>query len=88
MNLGYNTAASAIVLYSCGSECTGNNLIGNKAMDDRPIKYTDHVVLLTGNADYNIAVGNNAYGARSGARGAHNVGSGSNNVIANNIDAQ
>jgi len=93
VNLGVNSNASCIALFSYnpGSgaiDCTGNNIIGNKAMDDREIKYMTDMIILTGAADFNIVMSNNAHGLKPGAWAVKNIGTGVNNVIVNNINAQ
>lgn len=75
-----------LYLYS-GTQCIGNILSGNKTMDSRGTKYTGGPILLADAADWNICTGNSARGAKAGAFGVVNSGTGVNNVIANNVDA-
>ena len=79
---------SGIVLYDYSSTpCTGNILSGNHSIDTRATNWLQQAVLMLGAADYNVATGNSARGAKSGSQAVQNAGTGVNNTIANNINA-
>jgi len=88
VNLGVDQDTIGIAVLSYNNiPSTGNIFTGNRSMDDRESKWTSGTITFSGGAhDCNIATGNSAVGAKTGARAVWNFSSGTKNVVANNID--
>jgi hypothetical protein len=88
VNLGtYQDSVGIVVLGYRNIPCTGNILTGNRSLDDRDIKWTNGTITFSSEAhDSNVVTGNTAFGAKPGARAFSTSGSGTNNIVANNID--
>jgi len=88
VNLGTGQDTVGIVVLCCGPvPSTGNLFTGNRCMDDRDVKWTTGAIKFSPEPhDRNIVTGNGALGAKAGARAFWNFSTGTNNIVANNID--
>ncbi|PYM12654.1 MAG: hypothetical protein DME18_10860 [Verrucomicrobia bacterium] len=85
--LGQEAIALSVIDYN-GIGSTGNSFSGNTCIDDRDNKYAIGTLAFgEGNHDHNIITRNSARGAKAGATAFANFGSGTNNIVAGNIDA-
>jgi hypothetical protein len=68
-------------------EVVGNSFSGNRSLDDRETKFTfSPVVFDSGAPTYNRVTENWAKGAMPGTPAFLNNSTGTNNIVANNID--
>jgi hypothetical protein len=90
INPGANQDAVGISVFDYnGVGATGNSFGGNMCIDDRETKYANGTIVFgAGNHDHNFITKNSARGAKAGALAFTNFGSGTNNIVADNIDAE
>jgi hypothetical protein len=88
INLGSDQSTYCIVVFDYnGIGATGNTFSGNKCMDDRSVKCVNGTIVFEpGTHERNIIMRNTAVGAKSGAKAFLDYSSGTNNIVANNID--
>jgi hypothetical protein len=85
--LGQDTVGMSVFEYN-GVGSTGNSFGGNMCIDDRDTKYAAGTIAFSeGKHDHNFITKNSARAAKAGARAFTNFSSGTNNIVADNIDA-